>query len=355
MTVCGFAVTSGLAIHEYAATKGRGGGITHTGATELGLSTNLLALFASILCFAFIVAYIYFTLARAFTKQFIWITGVLQIVVGLGSAIFYFARHHYSAAVVFSMFSMFYVICFISWIPRIPFSVLVLQTVMDVAKSHGRVFTASFIGALIMTAFGAWFSITLTAVYVTYQPGDNASCYQRTSGCSTGKVVGLIVFLSFAGYWISEWLRQTLHTTIAGVYGTWYFCSQKPVGMPSGATRGAFRRAVTYSFGSISFGSLIVSIIQLLRQAETVMRRAEKRPGHFIGPFIFCILGLFLGILDWAVHFINHYAFSHIALYGTAYIPAAKATWRYVRSFLHARLPVSSRTLLTSRRRGHAG
>ena len=42
---------------------------------------------------------------------------------------------------------------------------------------------------------------------------------------------------------------------------------------------------------------------------------------------MFCILGCFIGILDWAVQFINRYAFSHIALYGKAYIPAAKDTW----------------------------
>ena len=37
--------------------------------------------------------------------------------------------------------------------------------------------------------------------------------------------------------------------------------------------------------------------------------------------------GCLIGILDWAVQFINRYAFSHIALYGKPYIAAAKDTW----------------------------
>jgi hypothetical protein len=185
-----------------------------------------------------------------------------------------------------------------------------LQTCMDVAKHHGHVFMASFLGGLASVAFAAWFSVTLVAVYVKYEPAfggsSNPSC--GTSGCSSATVIGLIVFITFAGYWITEWMKNTLHTTIAGVYGSWYFCSGKPGGMPSGATRGAFRRAITYSFGSISFGSLIVALINMLRQACSIAQQQEAAQGNTIASIAFCCLGCFIGILDWAVSFINRYA-----------------------------------------------
>jgi hypothetical protein len=38
------------------------------------------------------------------------------------------SRKYYSGGIVFLLFSIFTVICFISWIPRIPFSVVMLQT-----------------------------------------------------------------------------------------------------------------------------------------------------------------------------------------------------------------------------------
>ncbi|KAI9800800.1 MAG: hypothetical protein M1825_003583 [Sarcosagium campestre] len=326
----GFAAVSGLTINAYASNKGFNGDSIYDTANDFGLNTNTIILFAFVLVVALVLSTAYFWLARHFTKQFIWITGILQIIFGLGTAIVYFARHYYSAAVVFLLFSVFHIVCFISWIPRIPLSVIILETVMDVAKTHGHIFTVSFLGGFVATALSAWFSVTLTAIYVKYQPGGNPSC--TDGSCSSAKVIGLLVFVTFAGYWISEWLRQTIHTSIAGVYGSWYFCSRKPGGMPKNATLGAFRRAITYSFGSISFGSLIVSVIQLLRQAVTLARRQEGQQGNIAASILFCILGCLVGILEWVVTFINHYAFSHIALYGKAYIPAAKDTWKMLKN-----------------------
>jgi hypothetical protein len=243
-------------------------------------------------------------------------------VFGAGTAIVYFIRGWYSAGIVYAIFVVFYIICFISWIPRIPFSVLMLQTVIDVSKNYGHVFRVSLIGGFIATAFGAWFSVTLVSVYARYYPGNQACTTE--GGCSSGKVIGLLVFITFAAYWTTEIIKNVMHVTISGVYGSWYFCAQKPGGFPKGSTRGAFKRSMTYSFGSISFGSLLVAIIQLLRQACSIARQNEAAQGNIVGTIAFCILGCFISILDWAIQFINEYAFSYIALYGKAYIPAAK-------------------------------
>ena len=208
-----------------------------------------------------------------------------------------------------------------------------LQTCMDVATHHGHLFLVSAIGGLIGVAFAAWFSVTLVAIYVAYEPGhgetENPAC--AAGGCSSAKVIGLIVFITFAGYWITEWLKNTIYTTTAGVYGSWYFCAGKPGGMPKGATRGAAKRALTYSFGSISFGSLIVALINMLRQACSIAQQQEAASGNVVGQIAFCVIGCCIGLLDWAVTFLNRYAFSHIALYGKAYIPAAKDTWKMMR------------------------
>ena len=257
--------------------------------------------------------------------------GILHIVFGIGTAIYYFARHYYSAGVVFALFSIFSIICFISWIPRIPFSVLMLQTTMDVAKSYGHVFMVSAIGGFIAFAFGAWFSVTLVSVYVKYHAnnsGGNPACDTGNGGCSNAKVIGLLVFITFAGYWITEWLKNTIHSVIAGIYGSWFFCSGKPGGMPRGVTRGALKRSLTTSFGSISFGSLVVALINMVRQAVSIAQQTEAQQGNGMAAIAFCCLGCIIGLIDWAVQFINRYAFSYIALYGKAYIPAAKDTWQ---------------------------
>lgn len=264
--------------------------------------------------------------ARRFTKQFIWITGILNIIFGFVTAIYMLARHYYSGGIVFLLFSIFTVICFLSWRSRIPFSVLMLQTAIDVSKRHSHVYLVSAIGGFLATAFAAWYSVTLVAVYVKFEPSaNNPACSQGAGGCSNGKVIGLIAFITFAAYWITEWLKNTIHTTISGVYGSWYFNSRN---YPTKVTRGALRRALTYSFGSISLGSLVVAIINFLRQLCSVAQQQAAGEGNILGTILWCVVGCLIGILDWAVQFLNRYAFSFIALYGKAYIPAAKDTWK---------------------------
>ncbi len=311
-----------------ASTKGSNGNGVYDGSNNFGLSTNTVILFLICTGVALLFSYGYLWIARAFTKQLIWATAILNIILGLVTAIYMLYQKYYSGGIVFLVFVVFMVIAFITWIPRIPFSTLMLQTAIDVARHRGHVFLVSFIGGLLATAFGIWYSITLVAVYVKYEPGNNPACRAAGGGsgsCSSAKVIGLLAFITFTAYWISEWLKNTIHTTISGVYGSWYFCSNN---FPPDATRAALRRSLTYSFGSISFGSLIVAIINFLRQICSVAQQSAGQEGNIVAVVLFCILGCLIGILDWAVQFINRYAFSHIALYGKAYIPAAKDTWR---------------------------
>jgi hypothetical protein len=296
---------SGLTLYRYSRYHSFNGGGISNSSNDFSLDTNTIVLFAFVLCVAFAFSWGYFLAARAFTKQFVWLTGILNCVLAVGTAVYYLYRRLWGAGIVFALFAIFAIICFISWIPRIPFAVVMLQETMDIARMpRVHVFLISMIGGIASLAYAAWFSVTLVAIYVSYMPGTsttpNPAC--TDSGCSSSIVIGLIVFVTFAGYWVSEWIKNTIHTSVAGVYGSWYFCAGKPGGIPKGSSMGAFRRATTYSFGSISLGSLIVAIM-------------------------FCCLQCILGLLDWAVQFINRYAFSHIALYGKAYFAAAKDTW----------------------------
>ena len=326
---CGFVAVSGLTLYKYSKFKSFSGGGIYNSGNDFSLNTNTIVLFVFVLVVAFVFAWAYFFAARHFTKFFVWLTGILNVALAVASAIYYLYRHYWGTGIVFAIFAVFAIICFISWIPRIPFAVVMLQVAMDVAQHYGHIFIVSLIGGIISLGFGAWFSVTLVSIYVAYEPGNGSTANPACTGggCSSGKVIGLIVFVTFAGYWITEWIKNTIHTTIAGVYGSWYFCAGKPGGMPRGITRGAFRRATTYSFGSISLGSLIVALINLIRQACSIAQQQEAANGNIIGTIMFCILGCIIGIIDWAVQFINRYAFSHIALYGKAYFPAAKDTW----------------------------
>lgn len=318
----GFVAISGYCLYSYSNTSGtNNGGFTGTD-NDFGLNGNTLVLFAFVLVASLVLGYGYVSMARAFTKQFIWISGIINIIMTLATAIYYLYRGAYGGGIVFLLFTVFSIICFISWIKRIPFSVLMFQTVVDVSRNYGHVYLVSFLGGLVAAAFGAWFAATMVAVYVRFQPGNNPSCSTSAGAsgdCSKATVIGLMVYITFAGYWITEWLKNTIHTTISGVYGAWYFGPNNP---STGATRGAARRALTYSFGSISLGSLLVAILDMLRLACSVARNQNGGTGNFMADCAFCVLQCILGLVQWALEFVNRYAFSYIALYGKKYVPS---------------------------------
>lgn len=56
-------------------TVGFNGGPIYGSQNTFGLSTNTIVLFAFVLAVAVVLSYAYIWAARAFTKQFIWITG----------------------------------------------------------------------------------------------------------------------------------------------------------------------------------------------------------------------------------------------------------------------------------------
>ena len=87
----------------------------YDGGNQLSLNSNTMALFGFVLVVAFVLSYGYLLLARYLTKQLIWITGILNIVFGFGTAIYYLYRHYYSAGIVFLIFAVFTLICFITW------------------------------------------------------------------------------------------------------------------------------------------------------------------------------------------------------------------------------------------------
>jgi hypothetical protein len=328
--VGGFAAISGIALYSYTRTRNvNGSGITD--GSSFALDTNTIILFAICLGIAIVLSYAYVWLARTFPKSFIWVTGILNIIWALGTAIFYLYRKYWSAGIVFLIFGLFLAFCFWTWISRIPFSALMLRTSVDVSKRYGHVYLVSLLGGLTASALGAWFSVTLVAVYTKWQPAsDNPSC--SDGGCSRAKVIGLIVYLTFAMYWMSEWLKNTIHTTISGVYGSWYFMVHD---FPRDATRGALKRSLTYSFGSIALGSLVVAIIRFLRQICSVARSEAASEGGVLGVVgyvVFLILGCFIALLEWVAEFVNRYAFSHIALYGKAYVAAAKDTFKMIKN-----------------------
>lgn len=306
-----FAVISGFSLNAFRQNKQ--GAFNST--ESFTLSGNTAILLGFVIVGAVVLAAIYFSLARAFTKAFIWITGILQICIGFATAGFYYYEHQYGAAIVFTLFALFYAFCFWSWRKRIPLAVLYLQFTLDVAKRYPSVYIVSALGTIWSALFSAWWSVTLVAAYTKYSSNttstgaQNPGCSAAGGSCSNASLVLVLIFLTFTAYWTTEIIKNVIHTTISGVFGAFYYGTASPEGVPRHAAASSFKRSMTWSFGSICFGSLLVAVIQLIRQAIDIFTQYERQSGDMMGAIFGCILQCFVGLLQWALQYFNKYVY----------------------------------------------
>lgn len=91
------------------------------------------------------------------------------------------------------------------------------------------------------------------------------------------------------------------------------------------SVRDSFVRAITYSFGSICFGSLIVAIIQAAKEMVRQMR--ENGDG-----MLMCCAEFLLGCIEWLVEYFNKWAFVYVGLYGYSFMTAGTNVMTLFRS-----------------------
>lgn len=132
----------------------------------------------------------------------------------------------------------------------------------------------------------------------------------------------LLFLMLVSFYWTNQVIGNTVQTTVAGSVGTFWFAPDEAQGCCSPALGASLYRSVTYSFGSICFGSLIVAIIQairaLLRQAEQQARNNQDN----CGAILLCLIECLVSMVESAAEYFNQWAFIYVGLYGYSYLEA---------------------------------
>lgn len=137
---------------------------------------------------------------------------------GLGSAIYYFSVGETLAGVGHLLFGAFYICCFWDWKGRLRFPIAMIEQTIDIANRFSHVFSVSAAGGAMAVGFTVWFSIAFVAVYIRYTPDpNNPACEGLPGGpCSSARLIGLLAYVMFGGYWISEVIKNTIHVSVSG-------------------------------------------------------------------------------------------------------------------------------------------
>ncbi|KAI0779551.1 plasma-membrane choline transporter-domain-containing protein [Fomes fomentarius] len=325
----GFIIISVITVSKFANTGGLGGGVgkgsTGTGVT-LDFHTAYLLLFVT--GAALLLSAVYLILTRMFTKAIMHITLVLSILLNIGICIYYWITKYYSGAIIFTVIALLSVLAYWGYRSRIPLASLLLQVVMDVTKHHPSVYFVAFVSLILQAGLSVWYTFVVIATYVRYTP-DSSACTAGNS-CSSAKVAGFIVYETFSYLWTSQVIGNVALATLAGgPFGSWYYFGPREQGlMPKHPTLTSFVRASTLSLGSIAFGSLIVTILELIRMLLNIARQNANAEGHPVEACLALCAECFIGCIEGLVEYFNRYAYIEIALYGKPYIEAAKDTWR---------------------------
>lgn len=146
--------------------------------------------------------------------------------------------------------------------------------------------------------------------------GEDVVVYSNSS-CLPYRVDGGLYFLMLLSfYWTCCVISNIVHCVASGAVGSWWF--HQNVG--PAAVRDAFVRAVTTSFGSICFGSLLVAVIKAVRQLVYQMKKASERNSRLV-----IIAEYLLSLIDRLLEYFNKYAFCYVSLYGSSFLEAGKS------------------------------
>lgn len=243
---------------------------------------------------------------------------------------------------------------------RIEFAQLTLETVAGVVRRHPGMWLSSFISILPAALWAFSWLFALAAVGTFYIKRGESFTYTDKYGNeregydipTMGKI--LIAFLVLSNYWCAVTLgplrpgpahphvpqippflaRRTaqvimnvVHVTVSGTMAAWYFTTQS--NMPSSPTMLSFKRAITTSFGSICLGSLLVALVQMIRDA---VEDARRRQEGCVAMVIMCCLSCIVAWIEALIQLFNHFAFVQVAIYGKDFRTAAKDTWQLVQT-----------------------
>ncbi|KAJ2002490.1 putative choline transporter, neither null mutation nor overexpression affects choline transport, partial [Coemansia thaxteri] len=288
-----------------------------------------------VLLVSIVFSVIYLMVMQMFAGQMLIISFWFSVLVMIGTGVYYLAAKIWFAGALMLIFGVFYALMWFSWRHRIPFSKLVLQTVCRITRRFPSTMVISLVFLIVQTVYSALWSLSLVGSFKYMEKYQSCSTHTDRNGrpyqsCSNPKEILAWVYMVFSFYWTSSVILNVLHTTISGTFATFYFFEGAPGGYPTRhVTLSSLKRAMTNSFGSICFGSLIVALIQTVR---AILRAIRGQGGDNIAvQLIACCVDCILGCIEGMVEFFNKYAYVEIAVYGKPFTQAAKDTWTLIK------------------------
>lgn len=245
--------------------------------------------------------------ANVLIKIALWFAVIMSLVWGVVA----FLSGQYFMGVLF-LLSFLIGLCYIKAVwSRIPFATVNLITsITAVKKNFGVVFVSYF-----MSFLGWIWAIFWTAATMGMLQRQCGTAAQCQAAFPYGQFFGLLV----SYFWTLQVVMNVIHVTVAGVVSTWWFTPDEADCCCSGAVIGSYLRSMTSSFGSICLGSLIVAVVEALKQLAYAARQNDD--GNAI---LLCLAECILACISSMIQYFNKWAYIYVGVYGYSYCEAGQ-------------------------------
>ncbi|XP_019749047.1 choline transporter-like protein 2 isoform X1 [Hippocampus comes] len=137
-------------------------------------------------------------------------------------------------------------------------------------------------------------------------------------------LIGLQFYNVFLFFWCANFVTALGQMTLAGAFASYYWAFVKPDDMPSFPIFSSLGRSLRYHTGTLAFGSLILSIIQIIRVLLEYLDHKLKGAHNKCTRFLMCCLKCCFWCLEKCIKFLNRNAYIMVAIYGKNFCTSAR-------------------------------
>jgi len=224
--------------------------------------------------------------------------------------------------------------------PFIPYAAAILKIATEGISRHWGMYTVSFASSMFSFVWlGCWIyvanglldhdtdgDITSTTSTSTNGGGGGYDYYYDGGASISSKTTAKVFVLLLSLYWTLTVLMNITQTTVAGVIAT--YCFENPSNMtPCSSHKSvsqSLTRALTTSFGSICFGSLLSALITTLRIISNYAREHSRQEHQNTMALLFCLLQCILSLMEDIIEYFNQWSYIFVGIYGTSYLESGK-------------------------------
>uniref|UniRef100_A0A673AC54 Choline transporter-like protein n=1 Tax=Sphaeramia orbicularis TaxID=375764 RepID=A0A673AC54_9TELE len=156
---------------------------------------------------------------------------------------------------------------------------------------------------------------------------DASSCIfikYNDEGLFQRNLFNLQIYNAVAFLWCVNFVIALGQCTLAGAFASYYWAFTKPDDIPMFPVTGSFIRTLRYHVGSLAFGSLILTLVQIVRIILEYIDHKTKDAQNAVARFILCCLKCCFWCLEKFIKFLNRNAYIMIAIYGKNFCVSAK-------------------------------